>query len=116
MIQGVNSGVTPCVPIVTLAVDNSPARLCPLCDLSSVGDLLLYLLVRTIRTSNGILRGCVAEENTTKLRCREDDAYQKIFATHHVATSNSAGRVRSDILSVRFPTKELEMSIRMHYW
>ena len=39
--SGVNSDVTPCVPVVTLAVDNSPARLCPLCDLSSVGDLLL---------------------------------------------------------------------------
>ena len=67
VILGVNSSVTPCVPIVTLAVDNSPARLCPLCDLSSVGDLLLELLASRIRTSNGILRGCVAEENTTKL-------------------------------------------------
>ena len=42
--SGVNSDVTPCVPIVTLEVDNSPARLCLLCEASSSQDILLYVL------------------------------------------------------------------------
>ena len=55
----VNSDVTPCMPIVTLAVDNSPARLCLLCEASSSQDILLYVLA---------IRGKHPQGNISRLR------------------------------------------------
>ena len=75
-----DSDVNLCVPIVALAVDNSPARLCLLCNPSSVQHAFSVYSLR-FKTSNRVLRGGADEENTTRRCCREEDLRPKISTT-----------------------------------